>query len=194
MTALLSGHVGSPGDLARHEAEAAISPTRLLHPARPPGPSSLAAAELAAIAEGLARSADSWPGVRRPARRTWDLMVASDAFEAWVIAWPPGGAIELHDHGDSAGAVVVARGALLETKVTERAGGTLDTDTAVIRAGMAISFDASHVHDIVNSGIAPAVSVHVYSPRLTAMTFYAIADGRLVAGRTDRYHLGQAVP
>ncbi|HYA67581.1 MAG TPA: cysteine dioxygenase family protein, partial [Acidimicrobiales bacterium] len=161
-----------------------------LHPARRRGSTTLGPPELVEVAEGLARSAGSWPGVRRPVRRTWDLMVAGDAFEAWVIAWPPGGAIELHDHGDSAGAVVVARGKLLETTVVPGADGTLETKATLIRAGTSLSFEGAHVHDIVNAGRGCAISVHVYSPRLTAMTFYEVTDDRLVPGRTDRYHLG----
>ena len=154
----------------------------------------MAAVELVTIAWGLAPRADSWPRMRRPSRRTWDLMAATDAFEAWVIAWPPGGAIELHDHGKSAGAVIVARGALFETTIVEHPDGRLVTDTAVLRAGTAISFDASRVHDLVNVGIAPAISVQVYSPRLSTMTFYEIAGNHLVASRTDHYQCGRAVP
>ena len=72
---------------------------------------------LLAIARGLADSAQHWPGMGTPSHRVWDLMVASPDFEAWVIGWPPGGAIELHDHGESSGAVVVAQGGLLEVVV-----------------------------------------------------------------------------
>ena len=121
-------------------------------------------------------------------------MVSSAAFEAWAIGWPAGGAIELHDHGDSAGVVVVAAGTLVETTVSERGDGRLETDGAVLEAGSAISFAATHVHDVANVGIGPAISVHVYAPRLTAMTYYEITDGRLEATRTDHFRLGEAIP
>jgi mannose-6-phosphate isomerase-like protein (cupin superfamily) len=165
---------------------------RLLHPAA--DRSSLGAGELLAIAEGLAVVAASWPGMDRPTRRVWDVMVASDAFEAWVIAWPPGGAIELHDHGESSGAIVVASGELTETTVTEESGGLVKAETTTLPAGASTTFETPHVHDLINAGAVPAISVHTYAPRLTGMTHYQVANGRLVAGRTVRYQFGAAIP
>ncbi|HEV3265241.1 MAG TPA: cysteine dioxygenase family protein [Acidimicrobiales bacterium] len=165
---------------------------RLLHPAA--DPSFLGAGELLAIAEGLALVAHSWPGMNRPTRRVWDVMVASDAFEAWVIAWPPGGAIELHDHGESSGAIVVASGELTETTVTEGSDGLVKAATTVLPAGASTTFEAPHVHDLINAGVLPAISVHAYSPRLTEMTHYDVANSRLVTGRTLRYRFGAAIP
>jgi predicted metal-dependent enzyme (double-stranded beta helix superfamily) len=121
-------------------------------------------------------------------------MAVSKDFEAWVIAWPSGGAIELHDHGEASGAVVVTSGELVETVVAERAGDRIDTDTNVLSPERSVTFCGSHVHDIVNLGTTPALSVHVYAPRLTAMTFYEISDGRLETGRTVRYRLGEETP
>src|ERR1700722_2451438 len=51
--------------------------------------------DLLVIASQLATRARSWPGMTRPTRRRWELMAVSEAFEAWIIAWPPGGAIDL---------------------------------------------------------------------------------------------------
>lgn len=75
--------------------------------------------KLLAMARELVHSAQQWPGMRDPSRRVWKLLAVSQAFEAWVIGWPPGGTIELHDHGGSSGAVVVAGGELVEIAVTE---------------------------------------------------------------------------
>ena len=38
------------------------------------------------------------------------------------------------------------------------------------------AFEAGHRHDVVNEGPGPAMSVHVYSPPLTTMTFYGHDD------------------
>ena len=168
-----------------------VQPHRLVPPTS--DSSELDRVELFAVAEGLALSARWWPGMDRPTRRIWKLMVASESFEAWVIAWPPGGAITLHDHGHSVGAVVVASGELEETAVAEGADGGLGIATTVLPPGAAITFGATHIHDVVNQGIVPAISVHVYSPRLTAMTYYEITDGRLEPGQTIRYRLGEAI-
>jgi hypothetical protein len=56
-----------------------------------------------------------------------------------------------------------------------------------------VKFGCSHVHDIVNLGSTPAISVHVYGPRLTAMTYYRLGTNGLETGRTVRYHLGAEV-
>ena len=141
------------------------------------------AGDLMAIARRLA----SEPVVRDfspdPASRCWKLIVESRTFEAWVIGWPPGGAIDLHDHGDSAGAVVICRGSLLETRVVRRDMHSFSLETSDLKAGDGAQFDARCVHDIVNVTDTLAVSVHVYAPRLRSMTYYAFGDGIL-----DRLH------
>ena len=192
MTTSLLPRIEPPEAPANPRWREAQQSGRLLHPTA--DPSFLAVGELLAIAEGLAVAAPSWPGMNRPARRVWDVMVASEAFEAWVIAWPPGGAIELHDHGESSGAIVVASGELTETKVTEQSGGLVRAETTVLPGGASITFEAPHVHDLINVGPLPAISVHAYSPRLTAMTHYDVANGRLVSGCTVRYRFGAATP
>jgi mannose-6-phosphate isomerase-like protein (cupin superfamily) len=189
MTSVLQTTAERPGALASPGAGG----TR--EPARPPGattpPPWLDALGLVSIARGLARNVDLWPEMARPTRRMWDLMVATEDFEAWVIGWPPGGAIELHDHGPAAGALVVARGDLLETAVRTGEGG-LHTDLTVVPSGGSITFGPGHIHDVTNIGTEPAVSVHVYAPRLTAMTTYDIAGGRLEPGRTALYERGRS--
>jgi hypothetical protein len=136
---------------------------------------------LLTIADGLAPYAATWPGVTDPRHRSWALMATDDTFEAWVIAWPAGGAVELHDHGDSAGAVVVVAGALVETTVTGGPDGTVGTVRDTIPTGGSVKFGPGHVHDIVNLGPVPAVSVHVYGPRLTLLP----RGQEQAAGRTD---------
>jgi len=126
--------------------------------------------EMQAMAEGLARHALQWPGMVGMTTRRWELLAASDTFEAWVIGWPPGGTIALHDHGDSAGAVVVAGGELVETLVAEGFDGSVSTSSRTMIAGTSWSMGSRHVHDVVNHGSLPAVSVHIYAPRLTSMT------------------------
>ena len=88
---------------------------------------------------------------------------------------------------------MVASGELTETTVTERRAARKD--------GYDRSPDGSldhvrgpHVHDLINIGDRPAISVHAYAPRLTAMTDYDVDNGRLVTGRTVRYRFGAAIP
>jgi hypothetical protein len=151
----------------------------------------LSTAELLAVARHLARSARSWPGTEDPVTRSWHTMAATDRYQAFVIAWPEGGAIDLHDHGDSAGAVVVAGGSLVETVVGHDVDGSLVAVARPVDEGGHLVFEPGHVHDIVNRGPGPALSVHVYSPVLRSMTFFEARDDvLLVAVRTEDYPAG----
>jgi len=169
-----------------------IQSDRLLHPTQEL--STYGSAELLAIAKDLTPSARSWPGMAQPTRRTWDLMAASDGFEAWVISWPPGGNIQLHDHGESAAVVVVASGLLMETTLAELDSGGIDIKTTVLTSGHSVTVAPYRVHDVANLGAVPAISVHVYAPRLTAMTYYHVMGGHLQANHTVSYAPGEAMP
>ena len=47
-----------------------------------------------------------WPRVRRAGGRRWYEPLLEDAsFEAWLLGWPVGEGIDLHDHGSSSGAL-----------------------------------------------------------------------------------------
>jgi mannose-6-phosphate isomerase-like protein (cupin superfamily) len=147
--------------------------------------------DLLQVAEGLACSADTWPGLDDPVERCWRTVAVTGRFEAWVVAWPMGGAIELHDHGRSAGVVVVASGRLVETSLHRDAGGALAERLTTVASGDHVLFGPGHVHDLVNEGPGPALSVHVYTPALRAMTFFdRSATGGLVPVRTEHYRDG----
>jgi predicted metal-dependent enzyme (double-stranded beta helix superfamily) len=109
----------------------------------------------------------------------------SKSFEAWVIGWPPGGTLELHDHGGSRGVVTVVAGSLVETSVAHF-GDRLRLRTRTVSAVTSpLSIGVDRIHDVTNPGSRPALSVHVYSPRLTSMTFFAVEGAELRARRTE---------
>lgn len=147
------------------------SPLVTLAPPSPAPTPRVASRALEATAARLAR-ASFWTQLTplTDTERWYALLAATDTFEAWVIGWPVGGAIELHDHGGASGAIHVVRGALVETSTNR----VLRTPLARARVveGEAVSFGAAHVHDVVNLGDRPALSIHVYAPRLVSMTFY----------------------
>lgn len=120
------------------------------------------------------------------ATRCWELLCECAEFEAWAIGWPPGGSIELHDHGGALGAVVVASGELIETRVCVRRGRVTSVVSA-IGLGESLELGPDCVHDVVNNGASAAVSVHVYSPRLTRMTYYRVRGDGLDPVRTVGY-------
>jgi predicted metal-dependent enzyme (double-stranded beta helix superfamily) len=143
--------------------------------------------DLLAIADGFAVSAAAIPEFRQVTERTWVLLAVTDLFEAWAIAWPPGGGIELHDHGNSQGAVVVSTGVLTETTVRPTSRGVALIASHRIAAGEHRRFGTSYVHDLTNDGDQLAVSVHVYGPRLSSMSYYRLdRRGRLGIVRTEQ--------
>ena len=184
----------------------AVAPKPLLHRVQPSNPaagpvvdirdrsaSKLGPHELMAIADLLAADATPWPSVVGNVGREWALISSTDRYEAFAIWWSPGISIDLHDHGDCAGAVAVVAGELFETAVVQHQGDVVGTTTTRVRAGGTLSFSGSHVHDVVNRSSSTALSVHVYSPRLTSMTHYTMDGPRLRADRTVRYDRGVMV-
>ncbi|HEY7071467.1 MAG TPA: cysteine dioxygenase family protein [Acidimicrobiales bacterium] len=130
----------------------------------------LPAAILADIVTGLAAASDLWraavchdPDGRRPVR-----LLASQAYEVWVIGWTTGQHVTPHDHGRSEGALLVVEGALVE--VLPQAGRA--PVERGLEAGRVHPVPVGTVHDVVNRAPAPATSLHVYSPPLTSMTYY----------------------
>lgn len=118
------------------------------------------------IACGIAEARALWephvlhdPRIRQPVR-----LLATDAYEVWVIGWTQGQGVDMHDHGGSAGVLAIAEGAL-----SERRPGHAP---ARLAAGSHHLLDRTVVHEVVNVEEAPATSIHVYSPPLVAMGYY----------------------
>lgn len=115
-----------------------------------------------------------------PANDRWFTRLhGDDELDVWLISWVPDRSTELHDHGGSLGALTVVSGALRETR----------WDGQVFRrrrltAGDQAAFPLGWVHDVVRApdrhtaapiaSVAPTLSVHAYSPPLTAMSYYEV--------------------
>jgi hypothetical protein len=110
-----------------------------------------------------------------------------DELDIWLISWVPGHATELHDHGGSLGALTVLSGSLNEFRWDGRGLRRRRLD-----AGDQAGFPLGWVHDVVwaprpvptpiagpaatATPVRPTLSVHAYSPPLTAMSYYEITD------------------
>lgn len=150
----------------------------------------LTVVDLAEIVREVADSPEIWwPKVRRACGERWYVPLLQDElFEAWLLGWPAGEGIELHDHGSSSGALIVVEGTLRETYVGAsrwvRPGARLRHRR--LPEGALVSFGPDHIHDVVNGGTGRALSIHAYSPRLRSMTFYESRPDRgLAAVRTE---------
>ncbi|HEY0127122.1 MAG TPA: cysteine dioxygenase family protein, partial [Blastococcus sp.] len=105
--------------------------------------------------------------------------------QVWLLSWLPGQGTPLHDHGTSAGAFAVVRGTLSERVVV--AGRDVVRETADdLAPGRVRHFGPHYVHQVTNSGLEPAVSVHVYTPGLAWMNTYAVEGGALLRTGTER--------
>ena len=117
--------------------------------------------------------------------RWFTRLHGDDELDVWLISWVPDKSTELHDHGGSLGALTVVSGALAETR--------WDADRLRRRrltAGDQAGFPLGWVHDVVWAPEAitvagpkktsvtagPTLSVHAYSPPLTAMSYYDVTD------------------
>jgi rhodanese-related sulfurtransferase len=129
--------------------------------------------ELAAIVSQFA-SSDGWlDRVRlRTENRWYERLYHGPDHDIWVISWLPGQSTGFHDHGESAGAFVIATGVLEEHRPGEQ--------PLAIYPGQPRAFDADYAHDVRNVSLAPAISIHAYSPPLDEMNEYELDGNQLV--------------
>jgi hypothetical protein len=162
------------------------SALRQVEPGTTPFPSrQLSPTQLARLVRATAAARDQWQPVVRftPRRRWFHRLALTDEYETWLLTWLPGQRTGFHDHGGASGAFAVARGDLRET-LASPVSSRLRHRTA--RNGTLTSFGGQHVHDVGNIGHVPAVSVHAYSPPLSAMRRYETTGSGLTLVRTDQ--------
>jgi predicted metal-dependent enzyme (double-stranded beta helix superfamily) len=141
---------------------------------RPTVVEALAPDVLVDIACGIAEARDLWgphavhdADDPRPVR-----LLATEAYEVWVIGWTEGQGVDLHDHAGSIGAIVVTEGVLREVR---------PGDTSIdLQPGLVHELTPGLVHEVYNPGSAPATSIHVYSPPLVAMGYYDATGERTI--------------
>jgi predicted metal-dependent enzyme (double-stranded beta helix superfamily) len=141
--------------------------------------------QLAAEVRRLTATPAEWVARVRldPEGRWYERIVLTDSCEVWLISWLPGQETGFHDHGGAAGAFGVVWGTLDEYRAAGAPGGVrMDRVTA----GGVRAFGPRYVHDVRNSSAGTvAVSLHAYSPPLSAMTRYSLTPGGLVVTGTE---------
>lgn len=149
-------------------------------------PDLLQTTDLAADAVLAGRYNHLLPASGLPDDNRWFARIHGDErLDIWLISWVPGHATELHDHGDSLGALTVLSGSLDEfhwdgTQLARRR----------LEAGDQATFTRGWVHDVVwapsPEPSGPTLSVHAYSPPLAEMSYYDVtAGGTLRRQRTE---------
>lgn len=139
-----------------------------------PTPSPRPLSELASLVNDVAARPQDWiERVRlRVGERWYERLERTADHEVWAISWLPGQGTGFHDHGGSAGAFAVAFGTLQE----HRPGA----DPLNVTPGQVRAFGPHDVHDVRNASTTPAVSIHAYSPPLSIMNRYELADAGLI--------------
>jgi hypothetical protein len=147
---------------------------------------SLSPRALSALLENIAARPRLWETCVRheESSRWYGSLFRDDVVDLWLLTWQQDNSTDLHDHGGSSGAFRVLSGALSEDRPVRRPAGT-----SLVRArrsvGETVAFGPRLVHDVHNVDATPAVSLHVYSPPLTAMTYYDVAGNRLTPRYTE---------
>ena len=178
-------HVGTGAQLA---APAAVTPADFTAgltgtPRRDPG-RARRPAELARIVERTVAAGDWRQIVRfRDGQRWFQRLSLTGDYEVWLLSWLPGQHTGFHDHGEAAGAFAVAAGELRESLASV---GRRRLRHRIAPPGSVTRFGGRHLHEVGNVSAAPAVSVHAYSPPLSAMRRYEMTPSGLVLQHTER--------
>ena len=148
----------------------------------------LAPAALGRLVSATAAAEQTWrPLVRFTSGQRWfHRLELTQEYEIWLLSWLPGQRTGFHDHGDASGAFTVASGELRETLA---APGSSRVRRRAAGQGSVTRFGGQHLHDVGNVSAAPAISVHAYSPPLSAMRRYQMTRSGLALLRTDRAEL-----
>jgi predicted metal-dependent enzyme (double-stranded beta helix superfamily) len=175
--------------------QVALSPSPFPAPERSGDPGgrdgagrTLSPAELGHLVRATAVARTTWLPIVRftPSRRWFHRLALTADYEIWLLSWLPGQRTGFHDHGDASGAFAVALGGLRETLAT---AGSRRVRQRTAAPGSVTSFGERHLHDVGNVAAVPAVSVHAYSPPLSAMRRYEMASSGLALVRTERAEL-----
>ena len=147
----------------------------------------LGARQLATVVQRVADRQAEWLSHVRlnPAGRWYEQIDLDDSHEVWLISWLPGQETGFHDHGGASGAFTVALGTLLESRPAAVTGSS-QVLSKPVGAGGVRSFGPRYIHNVRNASAASvAVSVHAYSPPLSAMTRYEMTQSGLVTLGTE---------
>jgi predicted metal-dependent enzyme (double-stranded beta helix superfamily) len=140
--------------------------------------SAAAALERSALRElvaDLAAHPSGWAHLVRhdPTQRIFECLRLDEELEIWLICWMPGHDTGFHDHDLSSGAVVVARGSVIEERL--HLGGP--PSVRRYHPGDIFDFSPVDIHRVTHAGTTPATTLHAYSPPLRRMGAYLIDPG-----------------
>jgi predicted metal-dependent enzyme (double-stranded beta helix superfamily) len=134
----------------------------------------LTPAELERIAGEIVDREDIWTPLATvdPERRRYELVYEDERMDAWVLSWMPGQGTGFHDHYISGVGIAVAAGGIREDLMVY--GG--DDIELHLRAGDTRQGGPGYIHRVRHEVGEPAVTIHVYSPRLDWVGQYRLGE------------------
>jgi predicted metal-dependent enzyme (double-stranded beta helix superfamily) len=144
--------------------------------------------EVEQVAVDIFERPEIWePLVRVDAdERRYELIYEDEHVDAWVLSWMPGQGTGFHDHHISGVGLCCAQGGVREDLLVY---GGPDIELH-LRPGDARQGGPGYIHRVRHALGEPAVTIHVYSPRLDWVGQYRLGDNGIVRrevrpGRTE---------
>ena len=134
--------------------------------------------ELERLARDIVERPELWaPLVRNdPDRRRYELIYEDERIDAWVLSWMPGQGTGFHDHYISSVGLCCALGGVREDLMVYGQ----DELQLHLRPGHSRQGGPGYIHRVRHEVGGPAVTIHVYSPRLDWVGQYRLGDGGVV--------------
>lgn len=134
--------------------------------------------ELERIAGDVAGHEDIWTPLVRVdhEQRRYELLYEDERMDAWVLSWMPGQGTGFHDHYISGVGIAVASGGIREDLLVY--GG--DDVELHLHAGDTRQGGPGYIHRVRHELGEPAVTIHVYSPRLDWVGQYRLGEDGVI--------------
>ncbi len=132
----------------------------------------MTADQLQVFAADLAAAPERWAHLVRHTGdvRVYEQIHDDDDVNAWVICWNEDQDTGFHDHDVSAAAISVVSGRVREDRLT-LAGEPASRE---LGAGETFTVPPVAIHRVLHAGVAPAVTIHAYSPPLRRTGAYRV--------------------
>jgi predicted metal-dependent enzyme (double-stranded beta helix superfamily) len=144
--------------------------------------------ELEVVAGLIAERREIWePLVRTDSvQRRFELVYEDDRMDAWVLSWMPGQGTGFHDHDLSSVGIACVQGGVREDWL-RFAQPELEFQ---LRPGDLRRGGPGYIHRVRHALGEPAVTIHVYSPRLDHVGQYRVDESGVMRrepapGRTE---------
>lgn len=134
--------------------------------------------ELEQLARDIAARPELWEPLVRvdPHQRRYELIHEDESLDAWVLSWMPGQGTGFHDHYISGVGLCCAAGGVREDLMVY---GQSHSELH-LRPGDSRQGGPGYIHRVRHELGEPAVTIHVYSPRLDWVGQYRLGEDSLV--------------